>query len=84
MSTPAEVNDTQIAEWRNDRSPYKRIAAEIAQWARGQDRGTLLPDNGYFAGDLDFVASDQTWNRAKKFLAATGVLYATDGPYRVS
>ena len=84
MTTPAEVNDAQITEWRNNGSPYQRIAAEIAEWALKQDRGTLVPDNDHFAGDLDFVASDKTWSRAKKFLAGIGVLYVNDGPYLAS
>ena len=84
MSTPEQVNDAQIGEWRSNGSPYKRIAAEIAAWAREQDRGTLVPDNDHFAGDLDFVVSDSTWSRAKKFLASIGVLYTNDGPYQVS
>lgn len=82
--TPLEVNDAQIAEWRATNHPYKVIAAEIAEWALKQDRGTLLPDNAHFAGDLPIGASDSTWKRAKAFLAAVGVLYLNDGPYRVS
>jgi hypothetical protein len=82
--TPVEVNDTQIAEWRNTGHPYKVAAAEIAEWALRQDRGTLLPDNDQFAADLPIVASASTWKRAKAFLAAVGVLYTNDGPYLVS
>lgn len=74
MTTPVEVNDTQIAEWRGTNHPYKVIAAEIAEWALKQDRGTPLPGNDHFAGDLDIVASASTWKRAKPFLAAVGVL----------
>jgi hypothetical protein len=84
MTTPVEVNDTQIAEWRHTGHPYKVVAAEIAKWAREQDRGTLVPGNDFFAGDLGIVASASTWNRAKTFLAAVGVLYTNDGPYLVS
>ena len=84
MTTPVEVNDTQIAEWRQTRHPYKIVAAEIAEWARKQDRGTPLPGNDFFAGDLDIVASAATWKRAKAFLAAVGVLCSNDGPYLVS
>jgi hypothetical protein len=84
MTTPLEVNDAQIAQWRNTNHPYKVVAAQIAQWARGQDRGTELPGNDFFAGDLDIVASASTWKRAKTFLAAVGVLYTNDGPYLVS
>jgi hypothetical protein len=84
MTTPAEVNNAQIAEWRATRYPYKRIAAAIAEWAITQERGTLLPGNEFFAGNLDFVASVGTWKNARAFLAATGVLYRNDGPYQVS
>lgn len=86
--TPVEVNDTQIAEWRGTNPPYKVIAAAIAEWAIRQDRGTPVPGNDHFAGDLDIVASASTWKRAKTFLAAVGVLNSNDGPlsgvFRVS
>jgi hypothetical protein len=82
--TPLEVNDKQIAEWRGTGHPYKVIAAEIAEWALGQDRGTELPGNDFFAGDLDIVTSASTWKRAKVFLKAIGVLYTNDGPYLVA
>jgi hypothetical protein len=79
-----EVNDTQIAEWRATRHPYKVIAAEIAEWALEQPHGTELPGNDHFAGDLPIVASATTWKRAKALLAAAGVLYTNDGPYQVA
>jgi hypothetical protein len=79
-----EVTDAQIAEWRNTGHPYKVIAAQIAEWALEQPRGTELPDNDHFAGDLAIVASAPTWKRAKAFLAAVGVLYVNDGPYLVA
>jgi hypothetical protein len=82
--TPVEVNDTRITEWRNTGYPCKVIAAEIAEWALKQDRGTLLPGNDLFAGDLGIVASATTWKRARVFLAAVGVLCRNDGPYLVS
>jgi hypothetical protein len=52
--------------------------------AKGQDRGTFVPGNDFFAGNLAIVASASTWKRAKVFLAAVGVLCASDGPYLVS
>jgi hypothetical protein len=82
--TPVEINDTQIAEWRATNHPYKVIAAEMAEWALTQERGTELPANDFFAGDLPIVASPSVWKRAKQFLKACGVLYRTDGPYLVS
>jgi hypothetical protein len=84
MTTPLEVNDAQIAEWRHTGHPYKVVAAQIAEWALKHDRGTALPGNDFFAGDLGIVASASTWKRAKAFLAAVGVLYSNDGPYLVS
>lgn len=84
MSTLVEVNDAQIAQWRATNYPYKVIAAEIAKWALEQARGTELPGNDHFAGDLAIVASASTWKRAKTFLAAVGVLYSDDGPYQVA
>jgi hypothetical protein len=82
--TPAEVNTAQIAEWRATNHPYKVIAAEMAEWALSQARGTELPDNDFFAGNLAIVASASSWKRAKVFLAAVGVLYTNDGPYLVA
>jgi hypothetical protein len=78
------VTDSQIAEWRHTGHPYKVIAAEIATWALEQDRGTIVPGNETFAGDLPIVASDSTWKHAKSFLEGIGVLYRNDGPYLVS
>jgi hypothetical protein len=75
MTTPLEVNDTQIAEWRNTGHPYKVVAADIAEWALKQDRGTLMPGSDFFAGDLAIVASASTWKRAKTFLAAVVTRY---------
>jgi hypothetical protein len=82
--TPVEVSDAQIAEWRNTGHPYKVTAAAMAEWAREQERGTELPLNEHFAGDLPIVASASGWKRAKAFLEAVGVLYRNDGPYLVS
>jgi hypothetical protein len=82
--TPVEVSNAQIAAWRATNYPYKIVAAAMAEWALPQARGTLLPDDGHFAGDLPIVASDSVWGRAKRFLEACGVLYRDDGPYLVS
>ena len=77
------VTDFQIAQWRATGRPYKVIAAEIAKWALEQPRGTLLPGNSQFAGDLDFVATVKTWRRAKVFLRTAGVLEG-DRPFTVA
>jgi hypothetical protein len=48
-------------------------------------KGTPVPDNEYFAGNLPIVvASAATWKRARALLANTGVIYRNDGPYRVA
>jgi hypothetical protein len=80
-----DVTDALIAEWRGTRYPYKVVAAQIAEWALTQERGTALPGNEFFAGDLSIVASASTWNRAKVFLETAGVIYHDDGrPYQVA
>lgn len=84
MTTPTEVSEAQVAEWRATNHPYKVIAATMAEWALNQDRGTPLPENSFFAGDLPIVASASVWKRARQFLEAIGVLYRNDGPYLVS
>jgi hypothetical protein len=84
MTTPVVVDDHLIAEWRNTGHPYKVVAAAMAEWALKQDLGTELPGNDFFAGDLPIVAGRSTWQRAKAFLKAAGVLYMNDGPYRVA
>jgi hypothetical protein len=81
---PVQVDDRLIAEWRSTGHPYKVIAAQIAEWAIKQEHGTVLPENGFFAGDLAIVASASAWKRAKDFLAAVGVLYRNDGLYLVA
>lgn len=78
-----EVNDTQVAEWRRTGHPYKVVAAEIAEWTLKQERGTVLPGDEFFAGDLPIVASTSTWKRAKTLLVTTGVIRATDRAYQV-
>lgn len=52
------------------RYPYKLLAAEMAEWADGKERGTVLPDNSVFGRDLDVVVGPSTYQRAKRFLAA--------------
>jgi hypothetical protein len=81
--TSERVTDAHIVQWRRTRHPYKVIAAEMAEWALGQPRGTELPSNGYFAGDLPIVASASTWKRARGFLVTVGVLEG-DGPFTVA
>jgi hypothetical protein len=77
------VTDAQITAWRNSSHLYRLIAAEIATWALQQERGTYVPANDYFAGDLPIVASYKTWTRAKVFLRTMGVLKGS-GPYEVA
>jgi hypothetical protein len=74
----------QVRSWRVPGYPYKLIAAEIAEWVAGKERGTALPDSAEFGRDLDVVVSAGTYQRAKRFLAAQGVLEASGGPYHVA
>jgi hypothetical protein len=61
-----------------------QIAAVIATWARGKERGTSLPSNADFERELDFVPSPSSYQRAKNLLARLGVLGAGNGPYYVA
>jgi hypothetical protein len=78
-----EVTDAQIAEWRHTGHPYKVVAAEIAEWALKQERGTLVPGNEAFAGELPIVPSRSTWQRARVFLRTVGILRG-NGPFEVA
>ena len=83
--TLVDVTDAQIAEWTATGHRYKVIAAQIAEWARKQEPGTVLPNNEFFAGNLPFTASDEPWRRAKIFLAYHGIIQHDDGrPYQVA
>jgi hypothetical protein len=77
MAAPGErrVTEDQIRAWKGSGHPYKLIAAAIAEWAAGQERGTVLPDDGFFG----IEASVSTYQRARTFLVAQGVLEAYGG-----
>lgn len=70
----------QVRSWRGTGHTYKLIAAAIAEWAACEERGTVLPNNGFF----DIEASGSTYKRAKKFLVSQGVLCTDDGPFQVA
>jgi len=70
----------QVTAWRVTGHRYKLIAARIAGWAEGKERGTVLPDNEFFGID----ASASTYKRAKRFLVSQGVLSTNDGPFQVA
>jgi hypothetical protein len=74
----------QVRSWRYTGHPYKLIAAEIAEWAAGKERGTALPDDETFGRNLDVTVSRDTYRRARRFLVAQGVLDAGDGPCQVA
>ena len=74
----------QVRSWRATGHAYKLIAAEIAEWAQGKERGTAVPDDSALGRDLDVAVSAGTCRRARRFLAAQGVLEARDGPYCVA
>jgi hypothetical protein len=78
------VTDAQVAAWRASGKTYQVIAAEIAVWARGKERGTVLPDDQVFGRQLDIDTSPSTYRRAKMLLAAEGVLSTSDGPFQVA
>ena len=84
MTPRQQVSDAQLAEWKASGHKYKVIAAHITEWASKQDRGTVLPANESFAGNLPFTASAEPWKRARTFLAQHGVIYRNDGPYQVA
>jgi hypothetical protein len=70
----------QVRSWRGTGHPYKLIAAAIAEWAAGRERGTVVPDDGFFG----IEASGSTYQRAKRFLVEQGVLRTSDGPFQVA
>jgi hypothetical protein len=72
--------DARVSLWRASGKTYQVIAAEIAVWARGKERGTVLPDNSVFG----IEASRSTYQRAKTFLVTNGVLSTKDGPFQVA
>jgi hypothetical protein len=78
------ATDAQVTAWRGSGKAYEKIAAEIAEWARGQERGSVLPDNEVFGRKADAEASPSTYRRAKQFLVTHGVLETNDGPFYVA
>ena len=79
------VNDELLGTWRLSGHPYKVIAAEIATWAQTQEKGTPVPPESFFAGNLDFVVTSVgPWVRAKRLLEQHGVLKQLGGPYLVA
>lgn len=77
--------DDQFRAWKASGKQYQLIAAVIAEWAGGQERGTALPGDYHFTRNLDFAPSQGTIHRAKRFLAAQGLLEAEHGrPYSVA
>lgn len=75
------VTDAQVTSWRGSGKKYQRIAAEIAEWARAQERGSVLPGNEVFGRKVDVEASPSTYRRAKQFLVTHAVLETNDGPF---
>lgn len=79
------VNDELLGTWRLSGHPYKVIAAEIATWAKTQERGTAVPPESFFEPKLDFVVTSAgPWIRAKRLLEQHGVLRQIGGPYEVA
>jgi len=59
----------QVRAWRGTGYPCKLIAAAMAEWADGKERGIVLPDDGFFG----IAASPSTCKRAGTFLVTQGV-----------
>jgi hypothetical protein len=78
------ADGAQVASWRGSGKTYQKIAAEIAEWASAQERGSVLPDNQVFGRKAGVEASPSTYKRAKQFLVTHGVLEANDGPFYVA
>jgi hypothetical protein len=80
----ASATDAQISEWQASSRMDHQIAAAIAIWARGKEKGTALPADAEFGRELDFAASPSSYARAKNLLAGLGVLGVGRGPYYVA
>jgi len=80
----ASVSDAQVSEWQASHRMDHQIAAVIAKWARGKERGTALPTRADFARELDFVPSATSYTRAKNLLVRSGVLARNNGRYQVA
>jgi deferrochelatase/peroxidase EfeB len=78
------ATEAQVTSWRGSGMAYQKIAAEIAEWARTQERGSVLPDNEVFGRKADVEASPSTYTRAKQFLVTHGVLEINHGPFCVA
>ena len=68
MTQRVQISAVQLRSWRATGYPYKVLAAEMAQWAAGKERGTVLPDDAEFGRDLDRVVSPRPFLRAKHLL----------------
>jgi hypothetical protein len=74
MIQRVQISEVQLRSWRATGYPYKLIAAEIAEWAAGKERGTALPDDAGFGRGLDRVVGPRPFLRAKHLLERHGVL----------
>lgn len=66
------------------RTMAARIADEIADWAGDQDPWTPVPPDDEVSGWLDFVASPDTVQAAKRALVELGVLVKDGGRFCVA
>jgi DNA-binding GntR family transcriptional regulator len=80
----ASASDAQVSGWQASTRMDHQIAAVIAIWARGKEKGTSLPSNAELERKLDFVPSPSTYRRAKNLLVQAGVLGRGDGSYYVA
>jgi len=79
-----KATQEQLTSWKGSGRQFEVIAAAIAEWASGQERGTVLPDNRLFEHRLALEASDTTFLRAKRLLATERILETSGGPYYVA
>jgi hypothetical protein len=86
VSTHGPLTEQEVSEWKHHVRLDLRIAAEIADWARGKRPWHPMPSDADFEAfdGLDFVASSSTIRRAKRLLAERGMLVKSGINYYVA
>jgi hypothetical protein len=57
--------EARLRSWLGSEKPYQQLAAEIATWAAGKERGKVLPDNSEFGRDLDVAVGPSTYRASE-------------------
>jgi len=78
--TAPQPDDAALAQWEGSRYRVLAAAAAIARELRGQPPGTPVTSSRQLAPALDVPAA--TVDRAKRFLAAQGVIAKAEGSNR--